>query len=245
MAIAFVTSVAAKSTNTNGFTTGTCDTTGANLLAAMQTYYAQATVGAITDSKGNSWSNLTAYAGALNACRISHSTPTVVGAGHTFSVSGSGNYPTLAVLAFSGAKASSPFDVENGAGGTSSSAQSGSITPSENGEVVIASIGWNTNGTPISSINGGFTLQHNQAPVTTQCIGGAAAYLIQTSAAAANPTWTLAITDPWEASIASFKAAAAGASVIKTFLALANASTKTVNALANASVKTFDGVANA
>jgi hypothetical protein len=110
------------------------------------------------------------------------------------------------VAAFSGVIASSPFDVENGTGSSSaSSLQPGSIMPSQNNKLVIAAVASGNNGSPFS-INGGFTKNEDE-PGAGNTFDVAMAYLIQTSAAAANPTWTASATVDIAAAIASFKSA--------------------------------------
>src|SRR5207249_3237049 len=69
-----------------------------------------------------------------------------VGSGHTFTCStGSATYPAITVAAFAGA-ASSPFDVENGNGTQNTTASTGSITPTQDNDLIIT-IGANQTGT--------------------------------------------------------------------------------------------------
>lgn len=69
----------------------------------------------------------------------------------------------------------------------------GSITPSADGSLVVTAIGQGGNGT--LSIDGGFAITDQVGGTTAQKCG--LAYLIQTSAVAANPTWS------WTGSIGS------------------------------------------
>ncbi len=110
----------------------------------------------------------------------------ITNASHTFTFTCS--LPSLAVAAFSGA-CSTVDKVSAGAvtaSGTSLSPTS--ITPSQDNALIVTGICNNTNVT--DSINAGFTI--------TDQIGGtvaqhtALAYLIQTSVAAAAPTWSFA-----------------------------------------------------
>jgi hypothetical protein len=115
----------------------------------------------------------------------------------------------MAVLAVSGS-ASSPFDQQNGAtnGGSHSSLATGSITPSENGELIV-----------IAGAAGVYQPASLTTPygILAQVIisGGQhyavfLAFTIQGSAAATNPTITYsASSGSAAAAIASFKAAPA------------------------------------
>lgn len=164
-------------------TTGAIDSTGADLLVVLA-------VGGfltITDSKSNSWSALTQGTQDFTDCRISYSRPTSVGSGHTFTTGGS--YMAVLVAAFSGSVVS-PFDQENGGvsnDGTSGSG--GSVTPTENNELVIAGLGLGGNGSS-PSVDSGFTIAQSKNAVSGVNFGGALAYKIQTTAGAVNPGWT-------------------------------------------------------
>lgn len=189
--------------------TSAVDTTGADLLVISTGSYLSAAT--VSDSKGNTWNSLTSYAGGLAVVRTFYAVNPTVGSGHTFSCSGS--YPAIGMIAFSGATTTTPFDLENGSGGSSGTTnQSGAITPSENNSLVVgASSIWNGgDGNHISSIDGGFTLEVDVAKGGAN-FGIAMSYIIQTSAASANPTWTDSLSnDSWADSIASFKSAGGG-----------------------------------
>ena len=227
MSIAFVASVAASSG-----TTGTMDTTGANFLVVVIADQDSLDTNGVSDSKSNTWVQLTVYPSPHGVC-IFYSVNPTVGTLHTFTISGA-TFASIAAAAFSGVHATAPLDQQAGASGT----QSGSVTPSENNELVIA--GAYSDGANPTSADGGFTTP-NAANVSGNHAGYGLAYLIQTTAAAANPSWG-AGTD--SAAIATFKQAAAAGSV-KTVQGVAFASVKTVNGVAIASVKTINGVATA
>jgi hypothetical protein len=199
MAIAVVASAAADGT------TGAIDTTGANLLVAI----VNAETPAITDSKGNTWTSLTLQTSAAdNKARLFYVANPTVGTGHTFSATLS--YQTVGVIAFSGAHASSPFDQQNGSAAGSSPASPGSITPSENNCVVVAGYGFGKNANTFS-VDGGFTIAQSNTSVDAVSYGVVISYLIQTTAAAANPAVTYTgSSGECNATIASFKVAAGG-----------------------------------
>lgn len=210
MAYAVVASTSAGSANTSSVTTAGIDTTGANLLVLVATTYAGGGP-TPTDSKGNTWTPLTRRGAGDAEIQLWYCASPVVGSGHTFTLSGSTIYPALAVLAVSGA-AASPLDQQNGqvanAGATCSP---GSVTPTEDDELVVS--GYSGYSQAISSIDSGFTLAASVA-YNGNFLTTGVAYLIQTSAAAANPTWTLSGSNFNVAAIASFKVAAAGGASI-------------------------------
>lgn len=210
MAIAYVTS--AKQGATNGATTSSVDTTGANFFAfALANYIVGDTSGTFfSDSKSNTWTKLTTRNSSESRSRIAYAYNATAGSGHTFTYdSFSNNYSGIVIGGFSGVLTSGdPFDQENGStteGATSLA--TGSVTPSENNELVIAAWGFRSDpgGTP--SLNGGFTLIDYQV-WNSSWFGCALGYLIQTTATAANPTASWTNTVQAAASIATFKAAA-------------------------------------
>lgn len=192
----------------SGVTTGAIDTTGANLLIiAMACDTAYSTTP--TDSKGNTWTQLTSYTTAVVRVRIYYCIPTSVGTSHTFSASGSiAGY--IMGAAFSGAASSSPADQQSGANSIASTLQPGSITPSEDNELIFSVLGFGAAGTPVS-INSSFIELGEGDFVSGESYGCGFAYLIQTTAAAVNPTWTRTNSDHLVVTQASFKASAATA----------------------------------
>lgn len=211
MAFTLLANTGAGGTST-GVTTSGIDTTGADLLVAVVSQVG--TTGTFSDSKGNTWTPLTQYSNAGGAaCQLYWCVPSSVGSGHTFSYSMAGSYPSVAVTAWSGA-AASPYDQETGSSaGSGSSLATGSITPSENNCLVIT--GFQVDGVSYSSIDGGFTTSDTVAFSFANHEAGGMAYLIQTSAASANPTWTFTGSSSYLATgIAVFKAAAGGGGIV-------------------------------
>lgn len=170
-------------------TTGAINTTGANLLIAHVATF-QPTPAALTDSKGNTWTALTAHSSlGSSESRFYYVASPVTDAAHTFTASGALSYPSITVQAWSGAHAS-PFDQESGAVGDPpvSSIQPGSLTPSGNNYLVVT--GLTFSGMDTVAINGGFTISDQVNFGTGNNFGGGLASLVQTSAAASNPTWS-------------------------------------------------------
>lgn len=207
MSYALVAHTIGAPTTRNGITTPSIDTTGADLIVIGVGSYQTAPT--LTDSKGNVWTALTKS--ASNAVsQIYYCQSPTVGAGHTFTVTGTNTYSNLSVAAFSGSVAS-PFDVLSVANSTGTTVNPGSITPSADNELVFF-IGCSQTGTAESFSVG--TLD-SLASGSSVNVGIADGYVIQTTAAAINPTFTATSngTFPLSASIASFKAASGGTSV--------------------------------
>ncbi len=197
------------SVDTNTAVTGSGSTTGADLLIASVADEG-ATAPVVTDSKvGNTWHQLSERDSATGRTTLYWCTPVSVGAGHTVTATTTGGFPSIVVYAFSGS-AASPFDQENGASSNSaSSLATGSVTPTENSELVITACGSPTAmGTTIDSVNGGLTISGSVA-VGANNDALAMAYLVQTLLAPSNPTWTLSASDTVQVAIATFKASGA------------------------------------
>ncbi len=219
MAIALVSSTQ-KAGTASGLTTTSIDTTGATLIVICMASYGASAVPTVSDSKSNTWITRTSYTPGGDTTRhtIAYCENPTVGSGHTFTLSGSGIYPAAEVRAFSGTLTASSYDTENGTS-TSSGVTSqavGSVTPAANGEVLVA--GWSLYGGITSpSVNSGFTLGTGVAYGAGSNFGLQSAYLIQTSAAAVNPTlsWTSSVKSA--SSIATFKPLASGLLVPRGF----------------------------
>lgn len=204
-----IASVAVGSSNGgNSATTAAINTTAANLLLAVLNTYRGATPASFSDSKGNTWVQLTFEDGVDLAGIVSIYycvNPTSVGSGHTFTASGTGSFCALAVTAYSGSH-TAPFNQENGNSNAGlTTIQPGSITTTEDNELVITGVGFNSPGDTVS-INSGFTIRSQAAPTTSHCFGAAIAALVKTPAGAINPTWTAgAVNGGMAAVVASFK----------------------------------------
>lgn len=214
MAYAFITGLSANQgaggTTDTSIVGGAINTTGADLIVVSVSYFDASSAVTVTDNKGNTYTALTGYGGADADYRVKafycHN-PTV-GTGHTFVGGVAGAYCSLSVAAFSGA-ATSPADQSAGSfSASSSTAQSGSITPTESGELVLE-VMCNRLDSGSASIDSGFTIV-DQEIWQSGGLGTALAYKIQTTAEAVNPTWTLSSAVKNAPAIYSFKAAGGG-----------------------------------
>jgi hypothetical protein len=211
MAIAHVVSTSATP-GINGGTTSGIDTTGADALFVVLSYYSGLSPDpVVTDNKGNgTFSELTAYESNDRGVQIFYKANATVGSGHTFTCSSGAIFaPLVKVHAFSGVHLSAPFDVENGAFTASgTSLAPGSITPTGSGRLVISGLCVNDQTGPISE-NASMTESTTVAVVGTN-LGGGTGWIIQGGASAINPVWSW--TDSGiaaSATIASFKPAVA------------------------------------
>lgn len=188
------------------------NTTGGTLAVMVVTPYIDAGTNQVpvpVDSKGNTWTLAVAVPSSVPdpashniAQYIFYSMLTSVGTGHTFSsVPGNSTYVSNEVIVFSGTAATGVLD-QISAGfshittTSPSTFQGGSLTPSVAGCVVISTQGnfGNTGTGTTLTVGSGFTLDESMVAVFAANTGSGVAHLIQTTATAENPTWTLAST---------------------------------------------------
>jgi hypothetical protein len=187
-------------------TIGPLDTTGADLLViVLASSDAEPPSQSGTDSKGNTWTALTASVRAgWSQCRIWYCVPgSKVGTGHAVTWTASGSfYLSGYFAAFSGCNPIGTVDQQSGAANATSP---GSITPSQNNELVVAGISaWPQ---PVVSVDASMTLlgANVRDGGSNYCTCGIA-YKIQTTAAPINPAWNTSDA----LVIASFKSASGG-----------------------------------
>lgn len=198
----------------NGGTSGAIDSTGADLIIIMVACDGGGIPAAsdISDSKSNTYVEIgTGDIATFCAGRAFYCASPSVGASHTITVSKVNSAASIAIQAWSGAHAS-PFvseDFNNSPSGTT--LQPGSLTPPEDNCLVFAGIAMGN--ITWDSINGGFTIASQAAFSGGNNYACGSGYLVQTSAAAANPTFTVSGSDEKVVMIAVFKPAAAGSIV--------------------------------
>jgi hypothetical protein len=212
---AFVNATQCASASGPTCTTGAVNMTGANLIVVAIAYAGGPTLSAVTDSSSNAYtsavSSTNSSAGVILNCFYDYA-PTVTSS-MTFSANFGGSavaYPGISVAGFSGA-ISSPLDQTNsansGATGTATSQQTGSITPAQANELIVACLGIGSNGNTSSgiSINNSYVLEAPINIVASTNEGSGLGYLIQGAAAATNPTFSWAGGAYGIAGIMSFK----------------------------------------
>lgn len=185
-------------------TTTGVDTTGANLIVLSLSCLAGASL-TVSDSKGNTWTALTTRNDSIGQETLYYCLAPIVGASHTFTAtSGSQTFPSLYAAAFSSGTPSPSLDQQNGGTTTSTSTvASGSITPTVSKSLIVSGLEFFNGGLP--SVNSGLTITDRIDSVGGQWFGGAMAYLIQSTAAPVNATWSNAGFQNAAAAIASFK----------------------------------------
>lgn len=172
------------------FTTSAINTTGANLVAVAKIWYG-ASEPTLSDSKSNTYTDTTTRENGdtTRKVRWSYVYGGTVGSGHTFTVTGTDNYATVIVFAFSGI-ASSPLDQQAGNTATSwTTLSSGSITPSQASTVSLTALEFDT-GAGTVSVPSTWETGHVVAEVGGANLGGAATWKVLSSTSAVNPDWT-------------------------------------------------------
>jgi hypothetical protein len=162
-----------------------------------------------SDSNGNSYTDLTARNSTTRGIQIHYVLNPTVGASDTATATTSVGYPAVWCGNYSGAHASSSFDQQNGAvdnGTFLTSISTGSVTPGENNELVIAA---QTHSSVAGTIPTGYTSRY-AGSADANSVGLQVGEQIQTTATATNPSFTNSPNSlQLAAVIATFKEAAA------------------------------------
>lgn len=196
----------AEGLGSNGGTSSGVDTTGADSLWIVLGY-ATTNTPAVSDSKGNTWSLQGPQdSGFGHRIALYYAESAIVGSGHTFTATVTGGNVGIAIIAFSGGKASGMADQHADSFAVfASMVQAGSITPSENDCLIIA--GFASPGGSYSAVNESYTVPANVAQSGSN-FGVAVGYKLQTTATATNPTWTATDSFVQLAALGSYKAGA-------------------------------------
>jgi hypothetical protein len=201
--------VQAAGSPTNTVTLATPSRAG-DLLVLFAGVYSGATnqITAVTDSAGNAWTRIGAFAtaGHFSDGEMWYS----ANAGSTSSVTVRTSTATnmaVEVLEFSGVATTAPLDVSTGASNTGTAASSGSVNPTATNDLVVGFVAGHANGQAISVTAPGYTTQPQQttgASVASVITG----YQVLTAASAPTFTGSFATSMYWAAGIATFRAAA-------------------------------------
>lgn len=179
----------ASATVLNPATTAAKDCTTANLIILSVTWAGGAM--SVSDSKGNSYTPLTVRTNATNGVvtQMFYCLSPTVDSAMTFTAqatSGVG-YPAVHMIAAKKSSGAPVFDAESGAvlTGSSTTWTVPSITPAVDNEFGVTVVGV---GNPYTSTPSGITASYSILNAVT---AGADAYVIQTTATASSPVWTL------------------------------------------------------
>jgi hypothetical protein len=199
MSFTLIATASRANTTINGFTTTAMSTVGSNLIVISIGSLGAAADPILTDNRGNPYTKASTSYNSFFAKTVFYYVigSTVSSASHTFTVTGSGTYPTLHMCAFSGATSSSFVGVTGStkyiSGGSVTTGQPGAITPPENDCLLLTSINSFQNDV-VNTIDSSYI--RSGAVRSTLLSGGnnlntAMAYKIQTISNAENPTWTI------------------------------------------------------
>lgn len=216
MSIARINHTIKVSTDGSNVTTNNISTIGASLIVLIGVSYTSTTEPNPVDSSGNTWIPLTKQETPANSrLRAFYCSGPTTSATHNFGFSAATTFPALAVLVYSGTDLVHPFDLENGNFSLSSSAQGGSVTPTNSGSVVISATSSSYTGIP--TVDSGLSVVDGDGAVGGLNWALATADLIETSPTAKNPSWT-GSTDAGHNNVinAVFNAAATSTPVSKT-----------------------------
>ena len=185
--VALVAHLAQASTNTNGFTSNAITTTGATLLVAAISDDDGTTT--LSDSKSNIWLTTSAATTGDPAITLYYAVNPTVGASHTFTTTATNKSPAIFVAGFSGITTSGLLDqVSAFTSGFSATEQAGSITPTQNYELVVAATTFADVIYPLT-IDSNYTITDQMNQMNAAHHGGALRTMCRLLAAATNPQW--------------------------------------------------------
>jgi hypothetical protein len=188
----------------NGGTSGTVDTTGASLLVAWVTGYSGGGgFPALSDSKGNTWTALTAQttAGGDPRGQLFYCLNATVGTNHSFTLTGPSSFSSAIVVAFEGGTPA--YVTEVGTTGASTTPSPGAVVPGGDDRLLVFACGGSNGAGDITAVDVG-TLAAHAAGVFGQTYSRAVGYEIQTAAATRTPVFTAAGFSNWPAAAAVF-----------------------------------------
>ncbi len=191
MAIAIVAHAIASNATNTATTTGVTTTGATALLTAVSTFANAILLGSdMADSNTNVWYQvgLPQPSGNARLTFFLAASPTV-GSAHTVTVTTPNLAPSVAFVALSGCGPTSFWGTQASTAVSSgaTSLAAGSLTPGVNNAIVIAALACSAAISSLS-IGGGFTMLDSVPSGPGEIL--AIAYLIQTTATAANPTWS-------------------------------------------------------
>lgn len=189
MAFSLLTHTAAGSVASNTVTTTAISTTGATIIAIALADAVSVVPGDLTDSASNVYVfTPTKAVGSDQITIVLILNPTTSGT-HTFTYTQASSFPSIAVACFSGTLGG----LQAWTAGSSSSTttvQPGILTPRQDNALILSAYTNNVStGSPTFSIDSSFT-KTDQIDGATTPTAVALAYLVQSAAAAVNPTWT-------------------------------------------------------
>ncbi len=175
-------------TGISGGTSPAVDTTDATFIVIGQSGVNSATF-TPTDSKGNTWTPLTEYAGGSLSVQLFYCSNPIVGTGHTFTVV-AGTAASIAVAAFDQTLNAAGVSAGGAGSASGTTQQPGLLTPLTDNCLVVTAFEYVSATVPgPATISAGFTILENAGNASTS-VPVALAYQVQTTATAVNPTWS-------------------------------------------------------
>lgn len=184
-----------KKNNSAGTGTLTLNTIGALEIKIGAVYATGSTPVVADDYNGMGGTNTIAAgtpntASAFETTRIYTIVAPMTGATHAFSLTGTGTFAQICVVAFSGTGTSSAIDqVASGSYSSGSPNAVGSVTPTTTNQLIFVMAGFSGSVSGMG-ITGGFVTPLFSDFVSSNSYGIAISWLIQTTIAAANPSFT-------------------------------------------------------
>ncbi|MGZ4615145.1 MAG: hypothetical protein ACXV4A_06260, partial [Actinomycetes bacterium] len=186
--------------------------TGAgHLLVLAASVYTGATnrITSVTDSAGNTWTRVGAYAvsghysdGELWYAANARPVTTVTARTASAAV------VAARAMEFSGVATASPLDVATGTSSTSTSPASGPVTPTGSNELAVGFVAGHGNAQPIAITAAGFASLGQQTSPAGTIATVASGYRVATAGSAVNFTGSFATAMYWAAGVAVFRPAA-------------------------------------
>lgn len=214
MAYTLISSTSKGSTGGGNVTTDAMSTTGADFLVLIGTSIASLSATFSDSSSGtNTFSTRTKYStGTSSSIQIAYcQAPGFTSGSHTFTFgAGASSFPSLIVYAFSGSVAT-PYDsAENGGSYTiNTSTTAGSVTPSQDNDLIVTGVSFDIAGHSGEACSG-FSTPVVSTFSASNHYGVAAAWLLQTTAGASNPSWSWTGSTTGAKNVAAFKGTAPG-----------------------------------
>jgi hypothetical protein len=183
-------------------TTDAIDTSLCDLIVLVVS--SQTPTSSVSDSKGNAWTALTGINSGNGSIQLFYSIAPTVGAGHTFSVTGP--YASVHVLGI--VAGTSTFDQQNcNATGSSNIVTTGSVTPTEDAEIVVVGTANAYESTSLPRVDGNYLGNATYTKLLNDNHYSTGAFFgVLHTAAATNPTITAAGGSFCAAAIATFTA---------------------------------------
>lgn len=195
-----------SSTDGNSLITPSINVSGANLILLNVSCYQSCGSLPISDTLNNTWNKAVTANNSNNEFTIIYyCSPCIATGNDAFSITSLNDFPSMSVEAWRDSNGVPHLDVTNtNTGNGVTTLQSGAVSPSRSGELLVTGINPPTGGNVPTSINGRFTISDTQTAVNGVSVGNGMAYLAGASQSTANPTWTVSSSDNMSAAIVTF-----------------------------------------